>query len=117
VRYHLRYRPPSRPGRTVSISFPASTKWGYSFDINEAPGRNGRRAGSESWAGLINCYLWLDPAKKVTGALFTQILPFFDDRVRSTNVDQIDEGAGHVRLRCLIDLDEELRLFECRHQL
>jgi methyl acetate hydrolase len=56
-------------------------KWGYSFDISEAPGPNGRSAGSASWAGLLNCYFWLDPAKKVTGALFTQILPFFDDRV------------------------------------
>jgi methyl acetate hydrolase len=56
-------------------------KWGFSFDINEALGPNGRSAGSASWAGLLNCYFWLDPAKKVTGALFTQILPFFDDRV------------------------------------
>src|SRR6266850_372254 len=56
-------------------------KWGFSFDINEPPGPNGRSAGSASWAGLLNCYFWLDPVKKVTGALFTQLLPFFDDRV------------------------------------
>jgi methyl acetate hydrolase len=56
-------------------------KWGFSFDINTQPGPNGRSAGSISWAGLLNCYFWLDPVKKVTGALFTQILPFFDDRV------------------------------------
>lgn len=58
-------------------------KWGYSFDINQRPGPNGRSPGSISWAGLLNCYFWLDPAKQVTGALFTQILPFFDDRVVS----------------------------------
>jgi CubicO group peptidase (beta-lactamase class C family) len=58
-------------------------KWGFSFDINERPGPNGRSAGSASWAGLLNCYFWLDPVKKVTGALFTQILPFFDARVVS----------------------------------
>jgi hypothetical protein len=45
------------------------------------PGPNGRSAGSISWAGLLNCYFWLDPVKHVTGALFTQILPFFDERV------------------------------------
>jgi CubicO group peptidase (beta-lactamase class C family) len=56
-------------------------KWGLSFDINMQPGPNGRSAGSISWAGLLNCYFWLDPVKKVTGALFTQLLPFFDDRV------------------------------------
>jgi methyl acetate hydrolase len=56
-------------------------KWGFSFDINTQPGPNGRSAGSISWAGLLNCYFWLDPVKKVTGALFTQILPFYDKRV------------------------------------
>src|SRR6267143_6840521 len=57
-------------------------KWGLSFDINMQPGPNGRSAGSISWAGLLNCYFWLDPVTKVTGALFTQVLlPFFDERV------------------------------------
>lgn len=56
-------------------------KWGFSFDINTQPGPNGRSAGSISWAGLLNCYFWLDPVKHVTGALFTQILPFYDERV------------------------------------
>lgn len=55
-----------------------SHKWGLSFDINTQPGPNGRSAGSGSWAGLLNCYFWLDPVKKVTGAIFTQTLPFFD---------------------------------------
>ena len=42
---------------------------------------NGRAAGSIAWAGLLNCYCWLDPVKHVTGALFTQILPFCDERI------------------------------------
>ncbi|MDT3379601.1 serine hydrolase domain-containing protein [Labrys neptuniae] len=56
-------------------------KWGLSFDINTQPGPNGRSAGSISWAGLLNCYFWLDPVRHVTGALFTQIMPFYDERV------------------------------------
>jgi len=56
-------------------------KRGLSFDINMWPGPNGRSAGSISWAGLLNCYFWLDPVKHVSGTLFTQILPFYDDRV------------------------------------
>ena len=56
-------------------------KWGLSFDINTKPGPNGRSAGSCSWAGLLNCYYWVDPVKKVTGAMFTQLLPFYDARV------------------------------------
>jgi methyl acetate hydrolase len=56
-------------------------KWGLSFDINPEPGPNGRSAGSISWGGLLNCYFWLDPVKRVTGVLFTQVLPFFDPEV------------------------------------
>jgi methyl acetate hydrolase len=56
-------------------------KWGLSFDINTKPGPNGRSAGSYTWAGLLNCYYWVDPIKKVTGAMFTQLLPFYDARV------------------------------------
>ncbi|HVJ51107.1 MAG TPA: serine hydrolase domain-containing protein [Aliidongia sp.] len=55
-------------------------KWGFSFDINQQPGPHGRAAGSVSWAGLLNTYFWVDPVKKVTGAIFTQTLPFFDAR-------------------------------------
>jgi methyl acetate hydrolase len=56
-------------------------KWSLSFDINPESGPNGRSAGSYAWAGLLNCHYWVDPVKKVTGALFTQLLPFYDARV------------------------------------
>ncbi|MGN4073794.1 serine hydrolase domain-containing protein [Burkholderia gladioli] len=62
--------------------FPGAThKWGLSFDLNSEPGPHGRGAGSGSWAGLLNTYFWIDPVKRVTGALFTQMLPFYDARV------------------------------------
>jgi methyl acetate hydrolase len=54
---------------------------GLSFDLNTQPGPHGRSAGSASWAGLLNTYFWVDPVKKVAGAMFTQILPFYDARV------------------------------------
>jgi methyl acetate hydrolase len=53
-------------------------KWGLSFDINTQPGPHGRSAGSVCWAGLLNCYFWIDPVKRVTGTIFTQTLPFYD---------------------------------------
>jgi hypothetical protein len=51
-----------------------------------------------SWASLLNCYFWLDRVKHVTGVLFTQILPFYDDRVVV--------GPALLRLHCesVIDL-------------
>lgn len=56
-------------------------KWGLSFDINTEPGPNGRSAGSYAWAGLLNCHYWVDPVRKLTAAMFTQVLPFYDERV------------------------------------
>ncbi len=53
-------------------------KWGLSFDINTEPGPAGRSAGSIAWAGLFNTYFWLDPSKRVTGTIMTQLLPFAD---------------------------------------
>ena len=32
------------------------------------------------WAGLFNCYYWIDRATGVSAAIFTQLLPFFDAR-------------------------------------
>ena len=42
----------------------------------------GRAAGTLSWAGLANSYFWIDRARGVAAALFTQILPFWDAEVR-----------------------------------
>jgi methyl acetate hydrolase len=56
-------------------------KWGLSFDINTEPGPAGRSAGSLAWAGLFNTYFWLDPTKRITGTIMTQLLPFADQRV------------------------------------
>ena len=33
------------------------------------------------WAGLFNCYYWIDRATGVAGAILTQVLPFYDARI------------------------------------
>ena len=38
----------------------------------------GRSPGSLCWAGLSNCYVWIDPAKRVGCVYVTQIFPFGD---------------------------------------
>jgi methyl acetate hydrolase len=55
-------------------------KWGFAYMINTKPGRNGRSAGSATWAGLFNTYYWVDPRKRTAGVFLTQILPFADDK-------------------------------------
>jgi CubicO group peptidase (beta-lactamase class C family) len=46
--------------------------------INAQAGPNGRSVGTMTWAGLFNSYYWIDPQKRVTGVILTQILPFAD---------------------------------------
>jgi CubicO group peptidase (beta-lactamase class C family) len=53
-------------------------KWGLSFLINTAKTPEGRSAGSLAWAGLANCYFWIDPARDVTGVILMQVFPFVD---------------------------------------
>lgn len=53
-------------------------KWGLAWMINTKPLPTGRPAGSLMWAGLTNCYYWIDPASGIGGVLLTQILPFAD---------------------------------------
>ena len=59
----------------------APIRWGLGYMLNVDAGPNGRSAGTVSWGGLFNTYYWLDPARKVTGLILTQVLPFADARV------------------------------------
>jgi methyl acetate hydrolase len=54
---------------------------GLASVINMQPGAHGRSAGTMTWAGLFNSYYWIDPQKRVTGVILTQILPFADPDV------------------------------------
>jgi CubicO group peptidase (beta-lactamase class C family) len=56
----------------------APIRWGLGYMINITPGLNGRSAGTVSWAGIFNSYYWLDPARRVTGVILSQMLPFAD---------------------------------------
>ena len=59
--------------------FPDDPKtWGLTFQINEVPGHTGRPAGTLMWAGLSNCYFWIDRKNGIGGTYLTQILPFAD---------------------------------------
>jgi methyl acetate hydrolase len=70
------------PSRSNDVDFfpGAEVRWGLGYMLNMQPGPNGRSAGTVSWGGIFNTYYWLDPAKRVTGLIMTQILPFADQR-------------------------------------
>ena len=53
---------------------------GLAFMINLEDAPTGRSAGSLAWAGIANCYYWIDPKRNVGGVFMTQLLPFLDHR-------------------------------------
>ena len=59
-------------------TLPFKQGWGLGFQLmlEDIPGM--RRSGTANWAGLFNCFYWIDRASGVGGLLMTQILPFFD---------------------------------------
>jgi methyl acetate hydrolase len=71
------------PARSNDVDlFPgAPIRWSLAHMLNVQPGPNGRSAGTVSWGGIFNSYYWVDPSKRVTGVIMTQILPFADPRV------------------------------------
>jgi CubicO group peptidase (beta-lactamase class C family) len=64
---------------------------GYKFGLglfrnsNDVPGM--RRAGSGAWAGIFNTHFWVDPTSGITGAIYTQTLPFVEPSVFQVYVD------------------------------
>ncbi len=77
--------------------FPEVPKaWGLTFQINLEQAPTGRSAGSLAWAGLTNCYYWIDPVKNVGGVFASQILPFFDPQAVKLFLDM--ETAVYAEL-------------------
>jgi CubicO group peptidase (beta-lactamase class C family) len=68
----------SDPDTARGLALGPGYKFGHGLLINteDQPGR--RRAGSGGWMGLFNTHFWVDPATGVTGAMYTQVLPFLE---------------------------------------
>lgn len=61
-------------------ALPIRTGWGLGLSLrhDQIPGM--RAEGSGDWAGLFNCYYWIDRKTGISAAVLTQVLPFFDER-------------------------------------
>ena len=79
--------PTADPASTLDFAAGPGYKWGYGLLLNTAdvPGR--RRAGSGAWAGLCNTHFWVDRTTGVTGAVYTQTLPFVTPEVFQVYAD------------------------------
>lgn len=65
-------------------SLPIRQGWGLGLHLRHEALPGMRAAGSADWAGLFNCYYWVDRASGISAALLTQVLPFFDHGVVGT---------------------------------
>jgi CubicO group peptidase (beta-lactamase class C family) len=74
------------------LSFGHDAGFGLGFLITLQTSRTGRSDGSMSWAGVFNTYYWIDLARDVAGALYTQVLPFLDGMVLDIN-REFERGA------------------------
>ena len=65
-------------------AMPFQQGFGYGFHLvfEDIPGM--RRTGTGDWAGLFNCFYWIDRTTGLAGAFLTQVLPFFDPQVVET---------------------------------
>jgi methyl acetate hydrolase len=65
--------------------FPGTTKThSFGFMRNEADIPGMRRAGSQSWAGVLNSHYWFDPTSDLAAVIMTQSLPFVEPRWMKT---------------------------------
>ncbi|MGB1652841.1 MAG: serine hydrolase domain-containing protein [Acidimicrobiales bacterium] len=65
--------------------FPGTPKrWGLTWQIDEQPQVTGRPAGTLMWAGLSNCFHWIDRRTGIAGCSMIQLLPFVDERALSS---------------------------------
>jgi methyl acetate hydrolase len=65
-------------------SLPVAQGFGLGFHLVFEDLPEMRRAGTGDWAGLANCYYWIDRKTGIAAAFLTQVLPFFDARIVET---------------------------------
>ncbi len=70
---------PELSNEVPAVPWPQGFGLGVHLTLVDLPGM--RHAGTGDWAGIFNCYYWIDRAAGVAGAFLTQVLPFFDARI------------------------------------
>jgi methyl acetate hydrolase len=96
--------PTADPGSSADFNAGPGFKFGFGtlYNTEQQPGM--RAAGSGAWAGIFNTHFWVDHASGVTGAIYTQTLPFVEPRVLQVYIDferalYASLDAGTVRSR------------------
>lgn len=75
------------PDSTDDFNGGPGLKFGHGLLLNMQQQPGMRAVGSGAWAGLFNTHFWVDPQSRVTGAIYTQTLPFVEPRVFQVYAD------------------------------
>lgn len=73
------YIPSGDPAVSHPWRGPAGQKWGYGLLLTTQQEPGMRAVGSGAWAGVFNTHFWVDRASDITGAIYTQFLPFIPE--------------------------------------
>ena len=69
------------PGSSADFNAGPGHKFGLGLLLNTEDQPGARAAGSGAWAGIFNTHFWVDRASGVTGAIYSQTLPFVEPPV------------------------------------
>lgn len=75
---HIQRMATIAPPVTADVELPEGTTHSFAAVRFEADVPGGRKAGTQSWAGVCNTHYWVDRASDVAGVIFTQSLPFVE---------------------------------------
>lgn len=64
------------PNSTCDFNAGPGNKWGLGLLLNTQQQPGMRAAGSGAWAGICNTHFWIDRSTGITGATYSQFLPF-----------------------------------------
>lgn len=77
----------AHPELSADVNLGPGLKWGLGLLLNETQQPGMRAAGSGAWAGLFNTHFWVDPSTRVTGSIFSQVLPFAEPKALQLYAD------------------------------
>ena len=79
--------PTAHPELSADVNLGPDLKWGLGLLLNESQQPGMRAVGSGAWAGLFNTHFWVDPTSRLTGAIYSQLLPFAEPNALQLYVD------------------------------
>ena len=77
----------AEPPTTADFNAGPGYKFGLGLLLNTQQQPGMRNIGSGAWAGIFNTHFWVDPRSGITGAIFTQTLPFVEPSVFQVYID------------------------------